>query len=83
MFDKLNKKHIFYILIAIEVLILIFSIYTKQIMSGMMMSFLRIMLLLAAYCCESVSWGALYSVFALLSAMYSFNPVGLFLTGRK
>ena len=43
----------------------------------------KLILLLAANCCEQSSYAALYSVFSLLAAIYSFSPVGLFITGRK
>ena len=46
------------------------------------MTIMRIVLLLVSYCCAQSSWAALYSVFALISAVYAFDPVGLFLSGR-
>lgn len=83
MLDKLSKKQLFFTLLGIEIIILILSVICKQIMGGMMMFIIRIALVTAAFCCESVSWSSLYSVFALLSALYSLDPVGLFITGRK
>ena len=43
---------------------------------------MRIILLIVANYCVDPQWATLYSVFALLSAIYAFDPVGLFLTGR-
>ena len=48
-----------------------------------MMFLLRILLLVVAHCCLNSSFAALYSVFALISGLYCFGPVGLFIVGRN
>jgi hypothetical protein len=42
----------------------------------------RIIFLVVAQCCKRPRSAAFYSVLALMNAFYSFDPVGLFVTGR-
>ena len=78
-----KHKYFFFVLLILELIILVCSIITGQFLAGIFMVVLRLMLLLAGYCCESSSWAALYSVFALIAGLFSLDPVGLFVTGRK
>ena len=78
-----KRKKLFYLLLLMEGLILSFSILGGSMATGFMMTFIRIILLVVSYCCVQSSWGALYAVFALFTAVYAFDPVGLFITGRN
>lgn len=75
-------KKLFYVLLGIEAMIMTFSILGGSFLSAVMMTILRVLLLIVSYCCVQSTWGAMYSVFALISGVYFFDPVGLFLTGR-
>lgn len=48
-----------------------------------MFNILRIILLIGAHCLKSMSWAAYYTVFAFIAALYIFDPVGLWITGRS
>lgn len=48
-----------------------------------MTNVLRLLLLIAAHCMKSVTFAAYYAMFALFTALYIFDPVGLWITGRK
>ena len=80
--DSGYKKY-FFILLAIEAGILLINGFGGNIASGLMTTFFRIVLLLVSYCCVQSTWAALYAVFALISALYGFDPVGLWITGRN
>lgn len=69
------------ILIVLEVLIFIFTLVGKQ-QDTLMMNLMRILLLVGAHCLKSISWAAYYALFAFITALYIFDPVGLWITGR-
>lgn len=71
----------FTILIVIEILVFIFSIASNQ-KELMFFNILRIIMLVGARCMESISWIVQYIIFAIICALYSFDPVGLWVTGR-
>lgn len=48
-----------------------------------MFNILRIIMLAGAKCLQSTSWMVQYIIFALICALLSFDPVGLWITGRK
>jgi len=48
-----------------------------------MFNILRIIMLAGAKCLQSTSWMVQYIIFALICALLSFDPVGLWMTGRK
>jgi hypothetical protein len=39
--------------------------------------------LIGAHCLKNVTWAAYYTIFALIAALYVFDPVGLWITGSK
>jgi hypothetical protein len=64
------------------VLNFIFTIVSNQ--SGLVfLNLLRILLLVGAHCMKNVAWAAYYAIFALIATIYVFDPVGLWITGRK
>lgn len=66
---------------VLEVLLIIFTIASNQ--QGLVMfNFLRLILLAGAHCLKNITWAAYYTIFALIAALYVFDPVGLWLTGR-
>ena len=71
----------FGVLIVIEILVFILSLATKQ-NELMFFNIIRILCLLGAKCMQSVSWVVQYIIFAFICALYSFDPVGLWITGR-
>ena len=71
----------FTILIVLEIVVLILSFIFQSSLT--MFNIIRILSLLGAKCMTSVIWVIQYIIFALISALYSFDPVGLWITGRK
>lgn len=67
---------------VLEVLIFIFTLVSGQ-NNYVMYSLLRVILLVASHCMRSAAWAAYYTIFALITAFYVFDPVGLWITGRK
>jgi len=49
----------------------------------MMFSILRVLFLVGAHCLKNITWAAYYTIFALIAALYVFDPVGLWITGSK
>ena len=49
----------------------------------LMYGIIRLILLLAAHCLKSLSWAAFYVIFALIAALFTVDPIGLWITGRK
>ena len=82
-FIDTKRKKLFYLLLFMEIVIFALSIAGGSLATGVFMTIMRIVLLVVSYCCVQSSWAALYSVFALISALYAFDPVGLFITGRN
>lgn len=72
----------FTILVVIEITVFIFTMVTKQ-NNLTMFNILRIIMLAGAKCLQSTSWMVQYIIFALICALLSFDPVGLWMTGRK
>ena len=70
----------FTILVVMEVLILILSFIFEGSLT--MFNIIRLLSLLGAKCMDVVTWVVLYIIYALISALYSFDPVGLWITGR-
>ena len=72
----------FVVLIVMEILAFILILVSKQD-SYVMMNVFRFILLICAYFCKSGQLAGYYSVFAFISAILLFDPVGLWMTGRK
>jgi flagellar biosynthesis protein FliP len=70
------------VLAVLEVLLIIFTIASSQ-QSLITFNILRILLLVGAHCLKNIAWAAYYTAFALITALYVFDPVGLWITGRK
>ena len=70
----------FTILVVMEVLILILSFIFEGSLT--MFNIIRLLSLIGAKCMDVVAWVILYIIYALISALYSFDPVGLWITGR-
>jgi hypothetical protein len=80
--DKQQAVIYLVILVVLEILLIIFTLASNQ--QGLIMfSFLRLLLLVGAHCLKNIAWAAYYAIFALIAALYVFDPVGLWLTGRK
>jgi hypothetical protein len=62
--------------------ILIFSVVSLQT-DLTMFNILRIIMLTAAQCLKSTSWMLQYVIFAIICALLSFDPVGLWVSGRR
>ena len=71
----------FTILIVLEIVVLILSFIFESSLT--MFNLIRILSLLGAKCMTSIIWVLEYIIFALISALYSFDPVGLWITGRN
>ena len=71
----------FTVLVVLEVVIFIFAIVSLQ-NDLTMFNFLRIIMLAGAKCMQSTSWMVQYIIFALICALLSFDPVGLWISGR-
>ena len=71
----------FTILIVMEVVVLILSFIFESSLT--MFNIIRILSLIGAKCMSSIIWIIEYIIFALISALYSFDPVGLWITGRS
>jgi hypothetical protein len=54
-----------------------------QFYTSLTTTIFRIVILLAANFCVSVSWAYLYSLFCIITALYQIDPIGLFLTGHS
>jgi hypothetical protein len=54
-----------------------------QFNAGMYFVVIRIIFLVLAQCFKKHSSASFYSVLALMNGLYSFDPVGLFITGRN
>ena len=72
----------FTVLVVIEIAVFIFTMISKQ-NDLTMFNILRIFLLIGAKCMESASWIVQYIIFAFICALISFDPVGLWITGRN
>jgi len=70
----------FTILAVMEVLILVLSFIFEGSLT--MFNIIRLLSLIGAKCMDVVTWVVLYIIYALISALYSFDPVGLWITGR-
>jgi hypothetical protein len=80
--DKQQAVIYLVILVVLEILLIIFTLASNQ--QGLIMfSFLRLLLLVGAHCLKNIAWAAYYAIFALIATLYVFDPVGLWLTGRK
>lgn len=80
--DKQQAVIYLTVLVVIEVLNFIFTIVSNQ--QGLIfLNLLRILLLVGAHCMKNVAWAAYYAIFALIATVYVFDPVGLWITGRK
>jgi hypothetical protein len=77
-----NQQSVVYftVLIVLEVIVLIMSFIVEPSLS--MFNIIRIISLIGAKCMNSLAWIVQYIIFALICALYSFDPVGLWITGR-
>ena len=71
----------FTILMVMEILILILSFIFESSLT--MFNIIRIFSLIGAKCMNTAIWVIQYIIFALICALYSFDPIGLWMTGRK
>lgn len=67
---------------VIELLVFIFSLASNQ-KELMFFNILRIVMLVGSKCMESISWLIQYIIFVIICALFSFDPVGLWITGRN
>ena len=70
----------FTVLIVIEIIVLILSLIFESSLA--MFNIIRIISLIGAKCMNALAWVVQYIIFALICALYSFSPVGLWITGR-
>ena len=70
------------ILIVLEILLFIFTIAANN-QEVIMFSLMRLILIIGAHCLKNVTWAAYYTIFALVAALYVFDPVGLWISGRS
>jgi hypothetical protein len=79
-----NQPSVIYFtsLIVLEALIFIFMIVANE-KALIMFNILRIILLIAAHCSSRILLVAYYTLFALIASLYIFDPVGLWIIGRK
>jgi hypothetical protein len=77
----MNANSYLILLIMMEIAMLTFSLL-GQFSVGAYFVAVRVLFLIMAQCCKRPSSAAFYSVLALMNAFYSFDPVGLFVTGR-
>lgn len=72
----------FTVLVVIEIAVFIFTMISNQ-RDMTMFNILRIIMLIGAKCMESATWIVQYIIFAFFCALISFDPVGLWITGRN
>ena len=71
----------FTILIVLEIVVLILSFIFESSLT--FFNIIRIFSLIGAKCLDSTIWVIQYIIFALISALYGFDPVGLWISGRS
>ena len=71
----------FTVLMVLEIVVLILSFIFEP--SLIMFNLIRLLSLIGAKCMNTVIWVIQYIIFALICALYSFDPVGLWMSGRN
>lgn len=71
----------FTILCVVEILILVFMLAGQE-SDIILFNILRIFMLIMSNCLSYAAYAAYYSIFALVGALYMFDPVGLWIEGR-